>query len=141
MATTNLQPEADEVGRLERKDQFYGFQRYISRISFDFGSVVQIFNANEGIKEENRRTRSKVSSSTSAELEMAELCGEDPELLRIYKQEKLKERLKDIKKAQEDRQKFAFMLDSRLGKDIRRLLRDTDYQTHMNKFKIEDMWA
>ena len=40
----DLKPEADEVGCLERRADFFAFQKYIKRASFKFGKVMDIMH-------------------------------------------------------------------------------------------------
>jgi hypothetical protein len=42
MSDHDFKPEADEIGHLEKKSDFFAFQKYIKRVSFKFGKVMDI---------------------------------------------------------------------------------------------------
>ena len=44
MSDHDLKPEAYEVGRLEKKSDFFGFQKYIKRASLKFDKVMDIMH-------------------------------------------------------------------------------------------------
>ena len=127
MATNYIvSAEIDEVDRLERKEQFSSFHRYIKRASYGFGSVMKILNE----VPDNNKLPSRTSKA-QAEIKISEACGGDPDLIKIYKAEQIREKFKEDKRLEEDKQKFSIFLDSKIGKEIRRLLRDTTYQESM----------
>ena len=124
--TNIFRAEADEVARLERREEFIGFERFIMRSSYEFGGVMKLLHEDATkIKNLEMKTRSQIDKR------MLDLCGNDQEAQKLYKMELIKERIKEDKKLDQDKQRFAYFLDSKIGNEVRRLLKETDYHEKM----------
>ena len=148
----DLKPEADEVGRLERRADFFAFQKYIKRASFKFGKVMDImhevpvavdevmdmkFESSVEVSGMSTRSKSKVKMDSSTD----EKYGNDDPRRNIYLQEKLRESIRQEHQLERDCQSFVIFLDSKIGTEIRRLLQDqANYSNSMRSKDVKKMW-
>jgi hypothetical protein len=131
----DLKPESDEVGRLEKKGEFYAFKKFIRRASYKYGQVMDLMHRDSQVVAVDSTTstwdasasaRTTRSMSKKAEelkeVKVPERYESNSAMKTLYLQEMMKEEMRAERELARNSQDFAIFLDSRIGTDVRRLL-------------------